>query len=206
MFYEPAKRDHGLPHDPFQALVAPRPIGWISTRSAAGALNLAPFSYFNALSSSPWLVMFSASSEKDSVVFARETGEFVANLVSAGLVDAMVQSSIAAPRGVNEFELAGLTPAPCRMVSAPRVAQAFAALECKVTEIWRPRSHSRPGAAPYVVTGEVVGVHIDERILTDGLVDIAKARPVSRLGYLDYAVTETSFAKVRPQWNPPLES
>jgi flavin reductase (DIM6/NTAB) family NADH-FMN oxidoreductase RutF len=206
MFYEPAKRNHGLPHDPFQALVAPRPIGWISTRSASGALNLAPFSYFNALSSNPWLIMFSASTEKDSVVFARETGEFTANLVSADLTDAMVMSSIAAPRGVSEFELAGLTPEPGRNVSAPRVKEAFAALECKLTEIWRPKSLSRPGVAPYVVTGEVVGVHIDERILTDGLVDIAKARPVSRLGYLDYAVTGQSFSKVRPQWNPPSDS
>jgi flavin reductase (DIM6/NTAB) family NADH-FMN oxidoreductase RutF len=203
MFYEPAKRDHGLPHDPFQALVAPRPIGWISTRSAAGALNLAPFSYFNALSSNPWLVMFSASGEKDSVVFARETGEFVANLVSAHLVDLMVLSSIAAPRGVSEFELTGLTPEPGRNVSAPRVKEAFAALECKLTEIWRPKSLSRPGAAPYVVTGEVVGVHIDEHILTDGLVDIAKARPVSRLGYLDYASTDETFSKRRPQWTEP---
>ena len=150
--------------------------------------------------------MFSASGEKDSVVFARETGEFVANFVSANLADAMVQSSVAAPRGISEFELAGLTPEPGRNVSAPRVKEAFAALECKLTEIWRPKSLSRPGAAPYVVTGEVVGVHIDERILTDGLVDIAKARPVSRLGYLDYAVTDTSFAKVRPQWMPPSES
>ena len=149
--------------------------------------------------------MFSASGEKDSVVYARETGEFTVNLVSAHLTDAMVMSSIAAPRGVNEFELAGLTPEPGTMVGAPRVKEAFAALECKLTEIWRPRSLSRPDAAPYVVTGEVVGVHIDERILTDGLVDIAKARPVSRLGYLDYSVTETSFAKVRPQWTAPSE-
>jgi flavin reductase (DIM6/NTAB) family NADH-FMN oxidoreductase RutF len=205
MFYEPSKHNHGLPHDPFQALVVPRPIGWISTRSTSGALNLSPFSYFNALSSNPWLVMFSSSTEKDSVVFARETGEFTANLVSADLTDAMVMSSIAAPRGVSEFELAGLTPEPCCYVSAPRVKEAFAALECKLTEIWRPKSLSRPGAAPYVVTGEVVGVHIDERILTDELVDIAKARPVSRLGYLDYAVTDQSFSKVRPQWNPPPE-
>ncbi len=206
MFYEPSKRNHGLPHDPFQALVAPRPIGWISTRSAAGALNLAPFSYFNALSSNPWLVMFSASGEKDSVVHARETSEFTVNLVSAHLTDAMVMSSIAAPRGVSEFDLAGLTAEPGTMVGAPRVKEAFAALECRLTEIWRPRSFSRPGAAPFVVTGEVVGVFIDERILTDGLVDIAKARPVSRLGYLDYSVTEMSFAKVRPQWAPPPES
>jgi flavin reductase (DIM6/NTAB) family NADH-FMN oxidoreductase RutF len=202
MFYEPAKRNHGLPHDPFQALVTPRPIGWISTRSASGSLNLAPFSYFNALSSSPWLIMFSASTEKDSVVFARETGEFTANLVSADLTDAMVMSSIAAPRGVSEFELAGLTPEPGRNVGAPRVKEAFAALECKLTEIWRPKSLSRPGVSPYVVTGEVVGVHIDERILTDGLIDIAKAQPVSRLGYLDYSITNETFAKVRPQWNP----
>ncbi len=201
MFYEPQKRNHGLPHDPFQALVVPRPIGWISTKSASGALNLAPYSYFNAISSDPWLIVFSAGGEKDSVVFARETGEFVANLVSAPLVDAMVQTSVDAPRGMSEFDYAGLTPEPSQLVDVPRVKQAFAALECRVTEIWRPKSLTNPNGVPYVVTGEVVGVFIEESILTDGMVDIAKSQPVSRLGYLDYAIIDKSFSRRRPRWS-----
>jgi flavin reductase (DIM6/NTAB) family NADH-FMN oxidoreductase RutF len=200
MFFEPHLRDHGLPHDPFNALVSPRPIGWISTRANDGRLNLAPYSYFNALASNPWLVMFSASHEKDSVAFARESGEFVANFVSEDLVESMIASSVDAPRGVSEFDYAKLTPEPGRLVAAPRVRQAFAALECKVTEIWRPKSTRNPGHTPFVVFGEVVGIHIDEAIMTGGQVDISKARPVSRLGYLDYAITSEVFSRIRPRW------
>jgi flavin reductase (DIM6/NTAB) family NADH-FMN oxidoreductase RutF len=200
MFFEPHLRNHGLPHDPFNALVSPRPIGWISTRARDGRLNLAPYSYFNALASNPWLVMFSASHEKDSVVFAGESGEFVANLVSANLVEAMIASSIDAPRGVSEFEYAQLTPEPGTLVAAPRVKEAFAALECKVTEIWRPKSIHNSAHTPFVVCGEVVGIHIDDAIMTDGQVDMAKASPVSRLGYLDYAITSEVFSRARPRW------
>jgi flavin reductase (DIM6/NTAB) family NADH-FMN oxidoreductase RutF len=200
MFFQPHLRDHGLPHDPFNALVSPRPIGWISTRANDGRLNLAPYSYFNALASNPWLVMFSASHEKDSVAFAEESGEFVANFVSAHLVEPMIASSIDAPRGVNEFEYAKLTPDLCNLVAAPRVKEAFAAFECKVTEIWRPKSIQNPGHTPFVVCGEVIGIHIDEAIMTDGQVDIAKARPISRLGYLDYAITTEVFSRIRPRW------
>lgn len=200
MFFEPHLRDHGLPHDPFNALVSPRPIGWISTRADDGRLNLAPYSYFNALASNPWLVMFSASHEKDSVAFAKESGEFVANFVSADLLEGMIASSIDAPRGVSEFQLANLTAAPSRLVAAPRVAEAFAALECKVTEVWRPNSIHNPGHTPFVVCGEVIGIHIDDAIMTDGEVDMAKARPVSRLGYLDYAITSEVFSRIRPRW------
>ena len=111
MFYEP-RNGHGLPHDPFKAIVAPRPIGWISTRSAAGAVNLAPYSFFSAISTHPYLICFSSEGEKDSVTFARETGEFTANLVSAGLFEAMNASSVDAPRGTSEFAYAGLTAVP----------------------------------------------------------------------------------------------
>jgi flavin reductase (DIM6/NTAB) family NADH-FMN oxidoreductase RutF len=201
MFYIPNERNHGLPHDPFQALVAPRPIGWISTCSLTGVLNLAPYSYFNALSSDPWLVAFSASSEKDSVAFARESGEFVANFVSADMLGPMVQSSVNAPRGTSEFDYADLTAEPSTLVRPPRVREACAALECKVTDIWRPSSSLNPDGVPFVVVGEVVGVFIRDDVMTDGLVDIAKTRPVSRLGYLDYAITESSFRMIRPRWN-----
>lgn len=138
--------------------------------------------------------------QKEIVVFAREPGEFVANLVSANLEDVMVLSSIDAQLGTSEFELSRLTPEPISFARFPRVKEVFAALECKLTEIWRPRSLTNPENAPFVVTGEVIDVHIDERVLTNGLIDIAKVRPVSRLGYFDYLVTKETFAKFRPQW------
>lgn len=138
MFYEPSK-GHGLPHDPSKAIVAPRPIGWISTLNAAGEINLAPYSFFNAVSTRPFIVWFSSEGEKDSATFAQETGEFVANLVSRDLAEKMNRTSVSAPRGVNEFVYADLAMAPSRLVAPPRVAAAPAALECQVTEVFRPR-------------------------------------------------------------------
>lgn len=200
MFYEP-KMGHGLPHDPFKAIVAPRPIGWISTCSNDGRLNLAPYSFFNALQANPHLVFFSSDGEKDSYAFARESGDFVANLVSRDLAEKMNASSVNAPRGVSEFGYAGLTPSPSRLVSAPRVAEAPAALECKVTDIFQPKTLSGDFAGAYVVVGEVVGVHIDEAMLTDdGLFDAAKAGNLARLGYFDFSSVETTFAMRRPRW------
>ena len=200
MYYD-ADQHHGLPHDPFKALVVPRPIGWISTRNAAGQVNLAPYSYFNALSDRPKLVFFSSSMQvKDSATFAQESGEFVANFVSEHLAQQMNASSVDAPRGVSEFELAGLHEAPCRRVGAPRVAEAYAALECKVTQVLVPRMLDGSDASALVVFGQVVGVHIDEAILSNGLVDIHKARPVSRLGYMEFGVTTDSFTMLRPKW------
>lgn len=199
MFYEQSK-GHGLPHDPFLAIVAPRPIGWISTISAAGALNLAPYSFFNGLGTHPHLVMFSSDGEKDSVVFARETGEFVANLVSRDLVEAMNASSVDAPRGVSEFDYAGLTAEPSRLVRPPRVREAHAALECKVTEIIRPKTLDGRGCERRMVIGEVVGVHIDDAVMTDGLFDIVKTGSVARLGYMDYTSVTDTFSMRRPKW------
>lgn len=200
MFYEP-KNGHGLPHDPFKAIVAPRPIGWISTRSSSGELNLAPYSFFNAFSTHPFLVWFSSEGPKDSVTFARETGEFVANLVSADLFDAMNASSVDAPRGSSEFDYAGLTTAESTLVAPPRVAEAHAALECKVTEIREPEDLAGNSAGVFVVSGEVVGVHIDEAVMTDGLFDITKAGNVARLGYMDYLKTTGIFSARRPVWD-----
>jgi flavin reductase (DIM6/NTAB) family NADH-FMN oxidoreductase RutF len=201
MFYDADKNDHGLPHDPFKALVVPRPIGWISTRSQSGQVNLAPYSYFNAICDRPKLVFFSSSfGAKDSATFAQESGEFVANFVSDHVARQMNASSIDAPRGVSEFELTGLSEAACVRVAAPRVAEAYAALECKVTQVLEPRTLDQSAADAVVVVGQVVGIHIDEAILTAGQVDIAKARPVSRLGYFDFAVTSESFQMMRPRW------
>ncbi|MDZ5698275.1 flavin reductase family protein [Chelativorans sp. M5D2P16] len=199
MFYEP-RNGHGLPHDPFKAIVAPRPIGWISTRRPDGALNLGPYSYFNALSSKPPLVWFSSEGEKDSASIARETGEFVVNLVGRALAEKMNESAIDAPAGVSEFALAGLTPAPCRHVTCPRVAEAPAALECKVTEVLEPRGLDGRPAGLFVVMGEVIGVHIDDAMLTDGLFDVTKAQNLSRLGYMDYAAVTETFVMRRPRW------
>lgn len=199
MFYEPSK-GHGLPHDPSKAIVSPRPVGWISTRSKSGALNLAPYSFFNMFSSKPFLVWFSSEGEKDSASFARESGEFVVNLAGRDLLRKMVASSVDAPRGTSEFGYADLTPEPSVMVAAPRVREAVAALECKVTEIFTPKTHSDRGTDAVVVAGEVVGVYIDDAMLTDGLFDVIKAGNAARLGYLDYLTVETVFPMRRPRW------
>ncbi|PWK61847.1 flavin reductase family protein [Aminobacter sp. AP02] len=199
MFYEPSK-GHGLPHDPFKAIVSPRPIGWISTLSKEGALNLAPYSFFNAFSSNPHLVWFSSEGPKDSATFAAETNEFVANLVGRDLAERMNRSAVNAPRGVSEFGYAGLTPAPSRLVAPPRVAEAPAALECKVTEIFRPKGLDGNDAGVFVVIGEVVGVHIDEAFLAQGLFDTVKAGNVARLGYMDYSTVDAVFSMRRPRW------
>lgn len=199
MFYEPSK-GHGLLHNPFKAIVAPRPIGWIGTKSAKGAINLAPYSFFNAICDTPPMVMFSSSGVKDSLAFIEETGEFTANLVSDHLKEQMNASSINAPRGVDEFDHSGLTAATCKLIAAPRVKEAYASLECVLVEIKRLRDRQAQPTNNYMVIGEVVGVHIDEKILTNGMIDIVKAKPVSRLGYMDYATTERVYQMARPIW------
>ncbi|EAU41132.1 hypothetical protein FP2506_12734 [Fulvimarina pelagi HTCC2506] len=197
MFYATDTNDHGLPHDPFKAIVSPRPIGWISTLDANGIANLSPYSFFNAISDSPKLVMVSSAGVKDMVRTAIETGEFVCNLATGDLARQVVKTSAAAPPEIDEFEIAGLTKAPSRLVKPPRVAESPAALECVVTESFRPKG--RNGASGNtVVIGEVVGIHIDERILSEGRIDMALAAPLARLGYLDYAVASEVFAMKRP--------
>lgn len=200
MFYEP-NNGHGLPHDPFKAIVSPRPIGWISTVSSTGKLNIAPYSFFNALSTNPHLVMFSSEGEKDSVVYARETGEFVCNLVGRALVEAANATSVDAPRGVSEFDYAKLETAASTLVKPPRVAQALAALECKVTEIHQPKGLDGKTGNRFMVFGEVVGVYMSEDAMTDGMFDIVKAGTVSRLGYLDFTSVTDTFQMRRPRWN-----
>ncbi|RFC66668.1 MULTISPECIES: flavin reductase family protein [Mesorhizobium] len=199
MFYEPSA-GHGLPHDPFKAIVSPRPIGWISTLSRDGALNLAPYSYFNALSGNPPLVWFSSDGSKDSATAAQDTGEFVANLVGRELARKMNASSVNAPRGVSEFDYAELETAPSRLVRPPRVAEAPAALECKVTEVLRPRDLNGNATDAIVVIGQVVGVYISDAYLKDGLFDTVKAGNVSRLGYMDFATVDDVFSMRRPRW------
>lgn len=199
MFYEP-KNGHGLPHDPSKAIVSPRPIGWVSTLSGEGALNLAPYSFFNALTTTPFLVMFSSEGEKDSVVNCRATGEFVINLASRDLAEAMNASAVDAPHGTSEFGYAKLETAPSTLVAPPRAMRAHAALECKVTQILQPVGLDGKSSAATVVIGEVVGVYIDDNVLTNGLFDVVKAGNLARLGYMDYTSVTETFAMRRPRW------
>ncbi|HEX5866114.1 MAG TPA: flavin reductase family protein [Beijerinckiaceae bacterium] len=201
MFYEVAKRDHGLPHDPFKALVAPRPIGWISTASAKGEINLSPYSFFNAVSDQPPMVAFSSQGRKDALTFIEETGEFVCNLATFDLRDAVNETSAPLARGESEMTLAGLTPAPSRLVKPPRVAEAPAALECRHLQTVPLTPLSGAEARYFLVIGEVVAIHIDERFIVGGLVDTAAMRPITRAGYRDYfvATPDTRFAMTRPR-------
>jgi flavin reductase (DIM6/NTAB) family NADH-FMN oxidoreductase RutF len=199
MFYEPEKRDKSLlPHDPFKAIVAPRPIGWITSMNAKGDINLAPYSFFNGVNSRPNLVMFASENYKDSVAFIEETGEFVCSLATYDLREAMNDTAAPLPRGVNEMVRAGLAPAPSRIVKPPRVAASPCALECKMTQIVPMQTYDGEPVDCHVVFGQVVGVHIDDRFIVDGLLDTAAMAPIARCGYDQYAVVNGVFAMQRP--------
>ena len=199
MFYEPDKRDTRLlPFDPFKAIVAPRPIGWVTSMSAKGEINLAPYSFFNGVSSRPNLVMFASEGRKDSVSFIAETGEFVCSLATWELREAMNATSAPLPRGANEMERAGLAPAPSRLVKPPRVAASPCALECRMVKIVPIEAVGGQPLDCHVVIGQVVGVHIDDRFIKDGLLDTAALKPIARCGYDQYAVVESVFSMTRP--------
>lgn len=198
MFYEPHLRGPELPHDPIKAIVAPRPIGWISVLDRNGAVNLSPYSFFNMFSSRPAIVGFSSEGRKDAVTFVEETGEFVCNLATHDLREQMNLTSSPLPRGESEFTHAGLAMAPSRIVRAPRVKAAKAALECKLVEVIRLRTHSGQALNAHLVLGEVVGVHIEDNLIRDGRFDTKAARIISRAGYADYAVADTFFTLQRP--------
>ena len=204
MFYEP-KSGHGLPNNPLNALVVPRPIGWISTLSQTGIPNLAPYSFFNAVAYEPPQVMFAATSGhsqgglKDSVLNAQETGEFVVNLATFALLEQMNASAVAAPRDIDEFDHVGLTKAESVVISAPRVAESPAHLECRTNQVISLPSDD-PDDGNVMVLGEVVGVHISDIYLVDGRVDLMAIRPVGRLGYLDYIEVNNAVSLDRPLW------
>jgi flavin reductase (DIM6/NTAB) family NADH-FMN oxidoreductase RutF len=198
MFYETSKNDHGLPRDPFKAIVSPRPVGWITSISAKGEINLAPYSFFNAVSDDPPIVMFSSDGYKDSLSFIAETKEFVCNLATFELRAAMVETSASFARGVNEMAEAGLAPAPSRLVRPPRVAASPAALECKLLQIVDLNDLTGTSVHRHVVFGQVVGVHLDERFLKNGRLDTALLQPIARCGYSDYTVVDKVFAVARP--------
>ena len=199
MFYRPGD-GHGLPHNPFNAVVTPRPIGWISSRGAGGQDNLAPYSFFNAVAYVPPQVMFASTSAKpdrgdtkDSVANIRETGVFCVNIVSEALTEAMNRTSGPWGREVDEFADAGLEKAECETIACARVAASPASLECRLTQIVQ-----LPGEANFVVFGEVTGVHLRDDCLVDGRFDITRYRPLTRLGYQDYSVISDMFSLRRP--------
>lgn len=200
MFYRPETRDRSLlPHDPLKAIIAPRPIGWIGAISARGELNLAPYSFFNMLSSPPTaLVMFSSEGKKDAVTFAEETGEFTCSLATYELASQMNLTSTPLARGDSEFAHAGLETAPSQIVRPPFVKGAAAALECKVVSVIELADIDGRKIDRYMVIGQVVGVHMDDRFVKDGRFDIAAARTIARCGYADYAVVDTVFSIQRP--------
>jgi flavin reductase (DIM6/NTAB) family NADH-FMN oxidoreductase RutF len=200
MFYEPDKKNHGLPHAPYKSCMVPRPIGWISTVSRDGRINVAPYSQFNNLGYEPGYLMFSAGGQhpdgrrKDSVVNAEESGEFVYNMATYDLREAVNLTAQITDSSVDEMQAAGLHPAPSKMIRTPRIAESPVSVECKYYttvvlpgDDWRTNHH--------VVIGRVVGVHIkDEFISADGKIDILKIRPLARLGYTDYTSVESSFS------------
>ncbi len=201
MHYATTARAPGLAHDPFKALAVPRPIGWIATVDAAGVPNLAPYSFFNAISDRPPMVMFSSGGTKDSLRNILANGEFTCSIASQALTDAMNLSSAPVAPGINEFGLAGLDAAPSMLVKPPRVAQAPAAFECRLWKtIELPLPAGKGGVAYTMVIGEVVAVYIDDRYIRDGIVDTGAMRPLARLGYMDYAVVgaESMFTLNRP--------
>lgn len=204
MFYT-TDQPHGLPHNPFNALIVPRPIGWISSIDATGHVNLAPYSFFNGVAYNPPQIMFSATGPrpmggfKDTVKNVQEIGEFVVNLATYALREEMNASSAPAPARVDEFSLAGLTPVASKLVKPPRVAESPAHLECRYL-----KSVALPSADKNtpntVIFGEVIAVHIDDKILTGGLVDYRLMQPLARLGYMDYAEVSSVFEMHRPDY------
>ena len=201
MHYDARKRDHGLAHDPFKALVAPRPIGWIGSIDAEGRANLAPYSFFNAVSDRPPMVMFSSGGHKDSLRNIEAIGEFTCSLATWALRDAMNLSSATVAPQVDEFDLARLQSAPSRFVKPPRVAASPAALECRLWKVQPlPAPSGRPDAAYTVVFGEVVGIYIDDALIHEGLVQTGAMQPIARMGYMEYSTVspDTVFRLNRP--------
>ncbi|WP_083100895.1 flavin reductase family protein [Pseudophaeobacter leonis] len=199
MFYRP-EDGHGLPHNPFNALITPRPIGWISSRAADGSSNLAPYSFFNGVAYTPPQVMFASTGSKDdqpgtkdSLANIEATGVFCVNIVAFEMRDAMNASSELLPKEVDEFEHAGLTPVECDTINCARIDGAPAALECKLTQIV-----TLPGAANRVAFGEVTGIHLRDDCLRDGIFDVTTFQPLARMGYRDYTVVRDVFSLARP--------
>lgn len=197
MFYDAVKNDHGFEYDPFKALVAPRPIAWVSSLSASGVANLAPFSYFNAFSQNPHYVAFGIGPVKDTLRNIEATREFAVSLPTWDLREQMNATSAHVAPEVDEFELAGLTKAPCRLIGVPRVAESPVALECRLFQVV-PLPDDTGHAEDHMVIGRVLGIHIDDRYINDGRVDTAAMRLIARLGYSEYATVTEAWRMRRP--------
>lgn len=199
MFYRP-KDGHPLPHNPFNAIVTPRPIGWISTRDSQGRNNLAPYSFFNGVAYTPPQVMFASTgtkedqdNSKDTLANIRETGVFCVNVVEAAMRDAMNASSASLGKNDDEFLHAGLTALESETINCPRIDGVPATLECKMTQVVQIE-----GASNFVVFGEVTGIHMRDSAIVDGRFDVSTFQPLSRLGYRDYSIVENVFELTRP--------
>lgn len=208
MFYR-TDESHGLPHNPFNAIVVPRPIGWISSLDAGGAVNLAPYSFFNAVAYHPPQVMYASTTNhvqggglKDSVANIKATGEFVVNLATWPLREQVNLTSAPAPHGTDEFELAGLSKAASELVKPPRMAESPVNMECRLVKVVELLTDD-PESPNLVVFGQVVGVHIADDVIVDGRVDIQRLAPISRLGYNEYGRVTEIFTMQRPGW--PIE-
>jgi len=198
-YYEPAK-GHGLPHDPFNAIVGPRPIGWISSHDREGHLNLAPYSFFNAFNYIPPIIGFCSVGRKDSLNNIEQTGEFVWNLATRPLAEQMNQSCVAVAADIDEFTLSGLTPATSTVVKVPRVGESPVSFECKVSQIVQLKRADQELVPSWLILGEVVAVHIAEHLLKDGIYDTAAAEPILRGGGpADYFALGELFKMARPQ-------
>jgi len=204
MYYETERNDHGLRYDPLKACIVPRPIGWITSISAAGVVNLSPFSFFNIVSSDPAFVLFSAGThdrdrgKKDTLANVEATGEFVHNMATYAQRDAMNRTSLIVERGVDELHAVGLEALPSRLVKPPRVKGSPVHFECKLHDIVRLPGRT-PAADYHLVIGRVVAVHIDDDALTaDGRLDVLKVRPIARLGYRDYSSIDAIFEMAKP--------
>lgn len=198
MIYSPALQDHGLPHDPFKAIVTPRPIGWITAMSARGEVNLSPYSFFNAVSTRPHIVMFSSEGKKDAIAFVEETGEFTCSLVTMALAHQMNQTSAPLARGTSEYGHAGLEMAASKFVRPPRVAASPAALECKLLSVQQLVDLDGNAVERWMVLGQVVGIFMDDDFIRDGRFDTVAAHPIARCGYADYAEVDHLFSIQRP--------
>jgi flavin reductase (DIM6/NTAB) family NADH-FMN oxidoreductase RutF len=201
--YEPAQ-GHGLKHDPFNAIVGPRPIGWIASQGASGAVNLAPYSFFNAFNYHPPIIGFSSIGWKDTVANISETGEFVWNLATRAIADKMNATSATVPRGTDEFDLGQLTKLPSTKVKPPRVAESPVHFECKLTQLLQLEGVGGRKVETWMVFGEVVAVHIDPELIEDGVYQTAKPHPILRAGrWGDYAEITPDRMFVMPRPNPP---
>lgn len=197
MFYDAVKNDHGLEYDPFKAIVAPRPIGWLSSLSADGIANLAPYSFFNAVSEDPHYVVVGSGGRKDSLTNIEATGEFAVNLATFDLREKVNLSSARVAVHVDEFELTGLSKALCRTIRAPRVGESPACLECRLFRVIDlPDEQGR--IADFLIIGRVTGIHIDDRFIENGRVNTAAMRPIARLGYSEYTTVTETWRMRRP--------